>query len=367
MRNCAHDTPRKSRIKGAADYMKYKGILFHHIDLFRYNGVSKTRGWAIIQQDNELFDRRHHNNEVLEEKRGRPPILSPKDIERVDRFLQDQGWSARSMTWSQIAEELDLDVSGQTLRSHIGSMDYHKCIACAKGWISGNLAPKRKEWAEVMLRKYPEPEQWRRVRFSNEVHWSVGPEGKVRIIRKPGEHYCADCIQHTFDRSDEKQRNKRQHSWAAVGYNFKSDLTFHTTNNKNGKMSLVIYRDQILEPIVKPWLMRGDDFVLKEDNDSGHGGGASKRRNIVQSWKKENNLEHYFNCAHSPDLAPIENCWRPPKQFMSRFPHWDEFETRELALEGWQKVSQHFINKQVDTMPRRLQDCIDVEGQLTGW
>jgi hypothetical protein len=59
------------------------------------------------------------------------------------------------MTWSQIAEQLHLDVSGQTLRSHIGSMDYHKCIACAKGWISGNLAPKRKEWAEVNAEKIP--------------------------------------------------------------------------------------------------------------------------------------------------------------------------------------------------------------------
>jgi hypothetical protein len=51
-------------------------------------------------------------------------------------------------------------------------------------------------------------------------------------------------------------------------------------------MSLVVYRDQTLEPIVKPWLQRGDDFVLEEDNDSGHGGGPSKRGNIVQTWKK---------------------------------------------------------------------------------
>jgi hypothetical protein len=190
------------------------------------------------------------------------------------------------MTWSKNAEELDLDVSGQTLRHHIGSMDYHRCIACSKGWISGNLAPKRKAGAEVMKEKCPEPAQWRRVHFSDKVHWSVRPEGKVRIIRKPGERYCANCFQHTFDRSDEKQRNERQHSWAAVGYNFKSDLTFHTTNNKNGKMSLSVYRNQILEPIVKPWLERGDDFVLEEDNDSGHGGDALKRRTIVQSWKK---------------------------------------------------------------------------------
>jgi hypothetical protein len=253
MPNCAHDTPKKSRIKGAVDYMKYREIPFYHSDLFRFNGVSKTQGWVILQQDNEQFDRRHHNNEVIDKNRGCPPVLSPKDLEHADRFLQDQGWSARSMTWSQLAEELDLDVTGPTLQHHIGSMDHYKCIACSKGWISGNLAPKRKEWAEVMLRKYPEPEQWRCVWFSDEVHWSVGPEGKVRIIRKPGERYCANCIQHTFDRSDEKQRNECQHSWAAVGYNFKSDLFFHTTNNKNGKMSLVVYQDQILEPIVKPW------------------------------------------------------------------------------------------------------------------
>jgi hypothetical protein len=119
--------------------------------------------------------------------------------------------------------------------------------------------------------------------------------------------------------------------------------------------------------VVKKWLEKGDDFILEEDNDSGHGGGVSKGGNIVKIWKKENKLEHYFNCACSPDLAPIENCWRLPKQFMARFPHWGEFETRELALEGWEKVSQHFINEQVDILPRRLQDCINLDGQMTVW
>jgi hypothetical protein len=97
------------------------------------------------------------------------------------------GWTARIMTWAEIAEELDLDVCGNTLRNYMGSMDYHKCIACSKGWISGKLAPKRKDWASVMKERYPRPQVWHRVRFPDEVHWIVGPEGKVRIIRKPGE------------------------------------------------------------------------------------------------------------------------------------------------------------------------------------
>jgi hypothetical protein len=106
------------------------------------------------------------------------------------------------------------------------------------------LVPKRKDWAEVMKERYPSKKNWRRVRFSDEVHWAVGPEGKVRIIRKPGERLCSDCIQHTLDRVQETRNT--------VGYNFKSDLNFHTTTSKNGRMSLQVYRDQILKPVVKP-------------------------------------------------------------------------------------------------------------------
>jgi hypothetical protein len=49
------------------------------------------------------------------------------------------------MTWSQLAKELDFDCSGHTLKDHMGSMDYHKCIACSKGWVSEKLTKRRKE------------------------------------------------------------------------------------------------------------------------------------------------------------------------------------------------------------------------------
>ena len=74
--------------------------------------------------------------------------------------------------------------------------------------------------------------------------------------------------------------------------------------NTNGKMSLQVYRDQILEPVVKPWLMEGHDFVLEEDGDSGHG--KAKTRSIVRIWKEENKMEYFFNCTSSQDPSPIE-------------------------------------------------------------
>ena len=55
-----------------------------------------------------------------------------------------------------------------------------------------------------------------------------------------------------------------------MGYGFKLDLTFYNVSrNTIGKMSLKVYSNQILKPVVKPWLLKGQDFVLEEDNKSG--------------------------------------------------------------------------------------------------
>lgn len=185
----------------------------------------------------------------------------------------------------------------------------------------------------------------------------------MHIIRQSGTRYRWDCIQHR-DPPAEKDR-KRLHCWAAVGYNFKSDIYFYEVpSNTNGKMTHDVYITSILDPIVKPWLDEKDNFVLKEDDDSGHGTG---KRNKVKTWKEKHGLKIYFNCPQSPDLSVIENCWQPAKQHVRKFPHWDDSSLRELIIEGWGRVSQEFINERVFQMPQRLQAVIDGHGAMTGY
>ena len=125
-----------------------------------------------------------------------------------------------------------------------------------------------------MLDRYRHPTDWHRVRFSDEGHFGHGAQDKLNIIRKPGMRYCQDCVQEV-DEPSEKDK-KRYHCWAAVGHNFKSDIHFYEVpGNTNGNMSQQVYIDQILEPIVKPWIQAHQDFVLEEDGDSGHGPGKS--------------------------------------------------------------------------------------------
>jgi hypothetical protein len=236
----------------------------------------------------------------------------------MDRILQDYRIDGRILTWEQLGHEAGLEgISGRTIRRHIGTIGYRKCLACRKGWVSTQTAQNRVNFASLMLSRYPEAKDWYDVRFSDEIHSGFGPKHTLHIIRKPGERYCSDCLQHAPEPNDSDL--KRQHSWAAAGYNFKSQIIFYeVSTNSNGKISQQVYRDVILELIVKPWLKIGQNFVLKEDGDSGH---SPEKKNIVRTWKEENGLIYYFNCVSLSDLAPIENCWQAPKQTFKKYPH----------------------------------------------
>ena len=286
-------------------------------DVFETFNVSTTRGYEMLRNKSySSSSRQFHHNPDDEETRGRKQLISSVKIREMERILEEEGIEARSLTWQQLGYEVGLDCSGRTVQRAMETMDYHKCVSCKKGWVNLKTAAKRVEWSEFMLTRYPNSEDWNRVRFSDEVHFGWGPQSKLRIIRKPGQRYCQDCIQEHVPNEKDK---KRRHCWAAVGSSFKSFLHFYdVAGNINGKMSQKAYIDQIFEPVVKPWLDNGQNFVLEEHGDSGHGPGKS---NVVRTWKEKNRLEHYFNRASSPDLSPIENCWQPVKQELYKYPH----------------------------------------------
>jgi hypothetical protein len=359
-----YPTPRKAMVQGTIAYLKAKKIDFYKEDVFRFFEVGHTSGHNMLRPETSprRFDTVHEHNPSHQCR-----IITLQKLREMEEILENEGIAARGLTWEQLGTEVGLNVCGRTIKRALGTMEYHKCIACKKGWVNHGTAELRVEHAHRMLERYPRAEDWHKVRFSDEVHFGWRPQGKILIIRKPGMRYCQDCIQEEAQPAEKDK--KRLQCWAAIGFNFKSDIYFYDVpGNSNGKMSQQVYIDSILEPIIKPWILRGDDFVLEEDNDSGHGPpGKSKKNNIVQDWKDEHGLQSYFNCPRSPDLAPIENCWVQPKSNDRKIPHWDDSTTRELIVEGWARVSQEFINEKVNSMPTRYRAVLEGEGKMTGY
>ena len=95
----------------------------------------------------------------------------------MEVVLETEGIEAHRFTWEQLGNEVGLDCSGRTVQRTMGTMNYHKCIACRKGWVNERHAERRVQYANTMLQRYPEPKDWQRVRFGDDVHFGWGLKG----------------------------------------------------------------------------------------------------------------------------------------------------------------------------------------------
>lgn len=368
-----YTTPQKSKVQGAVEFCRAKNIPVDPREVFNFFEVIKSSGYEMIQDG--APSRRLQHQEGIKDTRGRKPKMTPQQTVGCIEILKDStlGLEAKGMSWHAIIWDQGLEVTVPTVRRTLSlAWDFGKYKACLKEFMDQKTQDDRWAWADAELLRRPEPKDFRKIRYSDEFHVGYGPEGQLWIIRRRGTgmRYRPDNIQYR-DPPPEKGRYKA-HGWAAVGYDFKMPkiLWYDVPSNNNGAITMDVYINEILEVEVKKWIERGDDFILEQDGAPGHGGtgnNESRKRSKVARWLQKNKVPYFFNCHNAPDLAPIENCWSGPKQYISKRPHWDLDSLKELAQEGWDHVSQDFINKQIDSMPQRLRDCCDLKGRMTGW
>ncbi len=143
-----HDTPTKAGIRSVVDYLDSHGIKHPKEQVFKHFGVSITQGYDIL---NDITSRRHHNNPESSESRGRKTIITREQIKEMERILENEGITGRALTWEQLGMEAGVEASGRTIQRTMQTMDYRKCIACQKGWVSKDMAARRLKFAKVSI------------------------------------------------------------------------------------------------------------------------------------------------------------------------------------------------------------------------
>jgi hypothetical protein len=376
-------------VRGTISYLESQGLPVNKTSIFKHFELSRSQGYAALN-----IPPSRRNDPEWEETRGRPRQIAESDQRKMELLLWDERYADANLNWERLAREAGVEAAcnPRTLHRAMGTLSYRRCLACPRSQTAVKLRERRKEHARRMLEAMPHPHDWRRVRFTGELHFGFGLDGRMRVLPRAGEKVCPTC--------EEKgsvvvlsRDVKRVHAWAALGHGFKSELVFYdeaTGANSSGTLHMSTYRDRILEKTVKLWLVEGGGagFVLEEDLDSFAHGGASKV-NKASEWKdKHPSLRHHFNCGESPDLSPLDSVWPlPGKQWVSTTTagegqeqgeatvpvpvsrQWDDDESlRQAAREAWATlVIQERVDLWVDQMPQRLKQVIATEGRMVPW
>ena len=102
-------------------------------------------------------------------------------------MTQTEGHEARKMTHEGIAHEFGLPVDRRTITRYKHILGYYFRIAQQVLYADPKTCELRLKFAREMLRKYRTKADWHPVRFSDESHQGLDPQGKKHIWRLDGE------------------------------------------------------------------------------------------------------------------------------------------------------------------------------------
>ncbi|KAI0199079.1 hypothetical protein F4808DRAFT_434120 [Astrocystis sublimbata] len=362
---------RKRIHEGKALLDKF-GANYTKRQLFEHFGVNDRTGYRLLRED----ARHIPNSPFLNETRGRKRYFTEAQIDQMVDFLEREAWESRTLPWQSLPQASGIEYpedaqqpDHKTVRRAINSRGWHKCQQCTKFWVQYGAADRhewlvrRETFAREMLNQLGgNPENYRHIRYSNELHFTFGYQGKFTVTRRAGERFCTDCFQHRTRTVESASRPPCLNAWVCIGHDFKSKLIFYNVDNTNSALTMGAYRDQVLEPHVKKWLERGDHFVLE---DGIAVPGSQFENNIVNQWKAEHGLQCFSSSAEAPDIGLLDSCWKRPKMAnrKQKIPPRDEETLRNLAIDGWDALSQAAINEWCDAMPSRLLDIVNANGQ----
>ncbi len=71
--------------------------------------------------------------------------------------------------------------------------------------------------------------------------------------------------------------------------------------------------------------------------------------------------------AGSPDLNPIEAVWKLMKDIVEKQRPKTITELNAIISKVWENFNQDLIKSLIYSMPRRLEKCIEVQGEVTGY
>ena len=197
---------------------------------------------------------------------------------------------------------------------------------------------------------------WRPVLFTDESRFTLSTNDKpARVWRRQGERY-ANCNIVEVDRYG----GGSVMVWAGISLDGRTDLYVFP----RGGITAVRYRDEVLEPIVRPYAGAiGDTFMLMQDNARAH------TARVSTTFLDDEGINVMNWPARSPDLNPIEHAWDMLSRRIGQRQHPPESvqSLTDALVQEWQAIPHNDFRRIIRSMPRRCQECANARGGHTSY
>ena len=198
-------------------------------------------------------------------------------------------------------------------------------------WVNTHVQWRRAEWRTVRL-------------FTDESRFQLHiADGRQRIWRRTGERYADACVVRRVAHGGGGVL-----VWAGISHGHRTQLYF-----VEGNLNAVRYRDEILRPIVIPFVEQ-NYLILQQDNARPH------VARVCMNFLEAENIRVLEWPAYSPDLSPIEHIWDIlDRRVRHRVPLPANIgQLRDALAEEWENIPQVTIDNLVHSMRRR---CLAVQ------
>ena len=197
----------------------------------------------------------------------------------------------------------------------------------------------RRNWTRVHRRWALR--QWNNVLFSDESRFCLQHgDGRRRVWRRRGERFANCCVA-------ERDRfgGGSVMVWGGICGGTRTRLLV-----LNGNLTGIRYRDEILRPVVLPFLRRhGVGAILQQDNAPAH------TSRVSRTFLQQNNVQVLDWPSKSPDLSPIEHVWdvlgRRVRERQNQPSNLQEL--AQALIAEWNNISPRIIRRFTSSMRRR--------------
>ena len=281
-------------------------------------------------------------------RNSRPRVTS----QRQDRHIRLIHLRNRMITAENTARRThglaNVRISGQTVRIRLRESGLR-----ARRPVVGPILKQRHMTARLAwdrARRRWRLHTWQHILFSDESRISLRfSAGHYRVHRRCGERFTDQCVYES-----DRFGGGSVIVWAGICHDGRTQFKI-----VQGTLNAVKYRDDILDPIVLPFLQqRNFDHVFQHDNAKCH------VARICQDFLNQNHIRVLPWPVLSPDLSPIEHLWdelgrrvrhrqNPPETLQ---------ELRDARVDEWNNIPQAFIQRLIGSMRRRCEAVVAARG-----